>query len=87
MFSNMKFKNIIGLWPSASALAAELSEIRGEKIETQRVYAWGIRHSIPSEYWRDLIRLSDKHGYDITSDLLTQVAAESLPLRPSKKAA
>lgn len=83
----MIFKDIIGLWPTASKLAAELSEIRGEKIETQRVYAWGTRHSIPSEYWRDLIKLSDKHGYGITSDLLTKVAAESLPLRPSKRAA
>lgn len=63
------FADIIGAWPSAVTLAADV----GVKPVTAR--AWKAR-GIPSEYWRDVVQAAGKRNIGgVTLETLARLAA------------
>ena len=69
------FRDIIGLWASPDALAAEL----GAKPETVR--KWRQRDNIPVEWWMLLVDAAKTHGHELTTYEMARIAA-----RPSGEA-
>ena len=70
------FSSIIGLWPSAEQLAADLN-ITGQNPGVT-VRAWKRRDSIPPEYWNDIVAAAESRGFEgITLELLASIAASN----------
>ena len=67
------FRDIIGLWPSPDALAAEL----GAKAETVR--KWRQRDSIPAEWWMPLIDVARARSVDLSAAEMATLAARREP--------
>ena len=63
------FRDIIGLFGSPDALAAEI----GAKAETVR--KWRQRNSIPAEWWLPVIKAAHARGRILTADEMTIIAA------------
>lgn len=59
-------KEIIDLWPSGQALAADLDE----KYDT--VMKWGYRGNIPAEKWQGVVCAAESRGLDVTYQLLAE---------------
>lgn len=64
------YADIIGLWPSAEALADDI----GESGVTVR--AWRNRGSIPSSRWLDIVAAAERRGLrGVSLEVLASVAA------------
>lgn len=79
--------SIIGLWPSAEALAADI----GEKGVTVR--SWRLRNSIPARHWPAVVNAAADRGFKgVTFDRLSIIAAQryaiehSSPPKPTEAA-
>lgn len=72
------FASIIGLWPTAVALGADIDEKPGT------VRRWAARNSIPADRWPSLIASAMRRGFGdkVTYETLARIAARrrSLPL-------
>lgn len=63
------FAAVIGLWPTAEALAGDLG------LGGVTVRAWRNRNSIPPEYWRPLIAAGGGRGIEgLSLDKLAEIA-------------
>lgn len=69
------FSDIVNLWPSAVAMAADLG-LPPEK-GAIRTRAWRNRDFIPPEMWPAVIKAAETRGFkDVTADLLMRLAVE-----------
>jgi len=63
------FSDIIGLWPSVGALAAEVG------VSTDRVRKWAERDSIPGEWFSAVTNAARERGMDsVTTELMASIA-------------
>ncbi len=71
------FSSIIGLWPSATALAEDL----GENPVTVR--AWAQRNSIPGDRWLLIVSAARRRGIQgVTLEVLARIAAGQIDASP-----
>lgn len=64
------FADVIALWPSAEALAADLS-LRGVTVRQ-----WRNRNSIPAAYWGEIVAAAEARGATgLSLDVLAKIAA------------
>lgn len=66
------FKQVIGLWPSADAMAAEI----GATAASARKWLW--RDSIPAEWWKAVTEAGPAKDAGVTAELLADLAARRL---------
>ena len=71
------FRDIIGLWPSPDALAAEL----GAKADTVR--KWRQRDSIPAEWWMPLIEAAKARSVALSAAEMATLAVRREPAAPA----
>jgi hypothetical protein len=65
------FKDIVNLWPTPDAMAAEL----GAGVETAR--KWRARNSIPADWWMRVLASRKAIEAGVTAELMTQLAARA----------
>lgn len=65
----MTHKSIIDMWPTHSALAADLG------LNAATVHKWHARDSIPARLWNAVVRAGRERGYPVSLESLA-VAAE-----------
>jgi hypothetical protein len=70
MSQTRTFTDVIGLWPSAEALARELNELG------VTVRQWRNRESIPAAHWHRIAVLAREKGHALTVDDLSAIADE-----------
>lgn len=76
------FTDIINLWPTATELAADVSQTG------LVVRAWRNRNSIPAEHWLRVVDAAARRGIEgVTLDLLARIAAGSSGTTPPTQAA
>jgi hypothetical protein len=63
-------RNIVGLWPSAEALAVEI----GAKVEAVR--KWRQRNRIPAEWWNAIARSPVARAAGVTVERMAEMAEE-----------
>jgi hypothetical protein len=66
------FTGVIALWPSASALAADLN------LPPSTIRAWKSRNHIPPDVWRGMVQSASNHGIrGLTYVILTGLASRN----------
>ncbi len=63
------FRDIIDLWPTPDALAAQI----GEKAWTVR--KWKQRNKIPGEHWMSVAKAACGQGIDVTIEQMAALAS------------
>lgn len=74
VFGMMTHRDIVNLWPTATALA---SDIGASEITVRQ---WRNRNSIPARHWQAVLRAADERGLNLCSDdLINGVGASPAP--------
>lgn len=63
------FRDVVGLWPSPDALAAEI----GAGIAAVR--KWPQRDNVPAEWWAPIVRTDVARSAGVTAEMLADLAA------------
>lgn len=68
------FADIIDLWNSSEALAAEVTGAGPRKVTGFAVRKWRSRNRIPGEYWAAVVKAAHARGLDVSYEALAQIA-------------
>lgn len=67
-------RDLVNLWPTRAALAAEINaEFPFLGVTTGQVHKWAEKDSIPARYQFAVLCVGQNRGFDISSDLILRL--------------